>query len=194
MTMNYTIKEVQRYNTKVLRVIVVALLSILSFAATAQDECVDTYYLESETIKEGQQVVYRASAAIVCKEGKQFIVDDKGQAILTAGGRLEFNPGFAILTGGGLSATIENCGGPVPPIDPKGLNVFPNPTDGVVNVKAPYKVVAARILDSNGAVLFEQKDINDFSFTLDISKTKPGVYLLEILSDKASEKVRIIKN
>lgn len=194
--MNYTIKELRGYRIHILRAIVLTLLAILSFEATAQEECVDTFYLESESIKAGQQVVYRASIAIVCTEGKQFIVDDKGQAVLTAGGRLEFNPGFAVLTGGGLSATIEKCGGPIPPKDPVKdlLNVFPNPTDGVLNVKAPYKVTAARILDSNGAVLFVQKDINDFSFTLDISKAKPGVYLLEILSDKTSEKVRIVKN
>jgi hypothetical protein len=194
--MNYTIKEVHGYRTTMLRVIVVALLSMLSIAATAQEACVDTYYLESEIIPAGKQVVYRASNTIVCKEGKQFIVEDKGQAILTAGGRLELNPGFAVLTGGGLSATIENCGGPIPPKDPieDGLNVFPNPTDGVVNVKAPYKVLAVRILDSNGLVLLEKKDINDVSFTLDISKARPGIYLLEVLSSKTSEKVRILKN
>jgi len=193
--MNYTIQEVRGYNAILLRVIVVALFSMLSFVALAQEECVDTYSLESETISAGKQVVYRASKEVVCKEGKLFIVDDKGQATLTAGGRLEFNPGFAVLTGGRLSATIETCGGPIPPKDPEDpFSVFPNPTDGVLNVKATYKVLAARIVDRSGSVVFEQKNINDFSFILDISKVKAGTYILELLSEKTIDKIRIIKN
>lgn len=195
--MNNVLKQINGHNASGLRVIAVIFLSILSFVATAQDECVDTYSLESETISAGKQVNYRASVSVVCKEGKQFIVEDKGQAILTAGGRLEFNPGFSILTGGRLSATIENCGGPIPPTDPKDpvtLTVFPNPTDGELNVKATYRMLAARILDRNGEVLFEQKDINDTSFTIDISKARAGIYILEVISSKTSEKVRIVKN
>jgi type IX secretion system substrate protein len=194
--MNYTTKEAHTDNTKIIRVIVVALLSILSIAATAQD-CVDTYYLESETISAGKQVTYNASNAIICQFDKRFIVEDKGQATLAAGGRIELNPGFAVLTGGGLFASIANCG-QVPPKDPKDPDpttlVFPNPTDGVINVKATYRVSGARVIDRSGLVLAEKTDINETTFSLDISKAKAGVYVLELNASKQTERIRILKN
>lgn len=191
--MNYTTQEVHTHNAKIIGVILAASLLLLSIASKGQD-CVDTYYLESETISAGKQVTYTASEAIICQFDKRFIVEDKGQATLAAGGRIELNPGFAVLTGGALVASIANCN-IVPPKDPdlKTL-VFPNPTDGVLNVKANYRVSAARIVDRSGLVLLEKTDIDDTVFSFDISKTKAGVYVLELTAPKVTERIRILKN
>jgi hypothetical protein len=48
-------------------------------------------------------------------------------------------------------------------------------------------------MDMNGFLQLEKTDINDTSFSLDISQLKPGFYILEIMADKSVETVRIEK-
>lgn len=163
-------------------------LLLVSLRSMAQD-CEEAYYLSSETIAAGQQVVYTSGGAIFCPEGKQFIVEKDGYATLTAGGRIELNAGFEVHAGGGLIALVEGCGAGDPGESP--FSVFPNPTDGELHVESKNKINTIRLMDLNGLTLIEQKEINSTSFVLDLSKVDPGIYILEVIDDKTAEKVRV---
>jgi hypothetical protein len=168
-------------------VIFVFLLPLLS---TAQD-CTATVYLDSQTIKAGD-VVTIGGAVINGQPGKQFVVAQDGRATLQASRRIELNSGFKALTGSRLNAGIQPC-------DPDGNEpepsvVFPNPTDGVINIKASYKMGAVRVTDMSGFVAVIKTDINDVALTLDLSSLKPGFYIVEIIVGKdIIEAIRIEK-
>lgn len=163
-------------------------LLLLSLRSMAQD-CGEVYYLSSETVKAGQQVVYTSGGMILCPEGKQFVVEKDGYATLTAGGRIELYAGFEVRDGGGLTALVEGCGASDPGESP--LNVFPNPTDGELHVESKNKINTIRLMDMNGLTLIEQKEVNSTTFVLDLSKLDPGIYILEVVDDKTAEKVRV---
>jgi hypothetical protein len=171
---------------------IVIFVFLLPLSMAAQD-CKTTAYLETQTIKAGELVTIVAGT-VSGQPGKQFIIEKDGHAVLQAGKRIELNNGFKVLTGGGLFASIVPCDPNDPPPTEEPVAVFPNPTDGIINIKSPYKISALRLLDMSGFLQLEKTDINATSFELDISHVKPGFYILEILADKsATETVRIEK-
>jgi hypothetical protein len=58
---------------------------------------------------------------------------------------------------------------------------------------APENVDMIRLTDISGFAIIEQADINRTDFSLDISKVKPGYYILEIISGKVLETIRVEK-
>jgi hypothetical protein len=170
----------------------IILISLLSLTAAAQD-CNDTAYLESQTIKAGELVTIVAGT-INGQPDKQFVIEKDGHAVLKAGKRIELNAGFKALSGSGLFASIESCDPVVTPPKEEPVAVFPNPTDGIINVEASYIINSLRVTDMSGFLQAEKTDINDTSFSLDISPLKAGFYILEIVAGKSAiEKVRIEK-
>jgi PA domain/Secretion system C-terminal sorting domain len=77
------------------------------------------------------------------------------------------------------------------------VKVYPNPTNGVFNVKINQFVgkVKIQISDLNGRMI---KDINDDNFniekTIDLSGFQSGVYLVKVISDDANFTQKVIKN
>jgi hypothetical protein len=194
--MNTITKEAGSYATNVLswlRGFGVAFLSLLSFQAAAQDYS-DTFYLDAQTIKSGEEVFYMATNAIYAIPGKQFIVESGGYAKLQARNRIELHPGFSVEYKGGFSATIQD---PEPILVDEPVKniftVFPNPTDGLLNISSPENVNTVRLIDMNGLALIEQTDINLTDVTLDVSKAEPGLYILEIRSSLTIERIRVEK-
>lgn len=165
-------------------VISVALL-VLPFASAAQD-----YYLQPEKVSYGAEVLYTASNTLYSVPDAAFIVENGGKAELRAGNRIELNPGFQVLNGGMLVAILE-VAEPAPPGDKESVSVFPNPTDGMINVLSPNVVDAARVLDMNGFSVLEQKEINATEFSMDITFVKQGIYILEIISGKDIQQIRL---
>jgi hypothetical protein len=191
--MNFIIQEDRSGDVaRIMRMSVVAFVFLLPLTMAAQD-CKTTAYLESQTIKAGELITIVAGS-IIGQPGKQVIIEKDGHAVLQAGKRIELNYGFKALTGSGLIASVIPCDpdGTPPTEDP--VSVFPNPTDGILNIKAAYKISAVRLMDMSGFLLLEKTDINDSAFSLDISEVKPGFYILEILADKSvTETIRIQK-
>jgi RAB protein geranylgeranyltransferase component A len=60
-----------------------------------------------------------------------------------------------------------------------GIQLFPNPAKDEVFVQSKYSIDKVRMLSLLGEVLME-KDFADSEIRLDISKLKPGVYIVEI--------------
>jgi Secretion system C-terminal sorting domain len=164
-----------------------AFLSLLSFTISAQD-----IYLESQTIKLGEEVSYTTIVGIYT--GAAFIVESEGYAKLVAGKRIELNPGFKVLDGGRLLAIVLEVN-PVIADEPVTslFAVFPNPTDGMLTITSQQNIDAVRLIDMNGFAVMEQTGINSTDFSMDISTAKPGLYILEIASGKVAEKVRLKK-
>jgi hypothetical protein len=169
--------------------LLIVLLSLLSLTGVAQD-CDDTAYLESQTIKAGELVTIVAGT-INNQPGKQFVIEDQAHAVLQAGKRIELNYGFKALNGSGLIASIVPCDPEVTPPS-RELVVYPNPTDGILNIKAPYIMTGIRLSDMSGFLHVEKREINDTVCSLDISEVKAGIYILEIIADNSEiETVRV---
>jgi hypothetical protein len=172
--------------------LIIALVSLLSLTAAGQD-CNDTAYLESQTIKAGE-IINIVAGTINGQPGKQFVIEKDGRATLKAGKRIELNTGFKALSGSGLTAIVELCDPIITPPADESVDVFPNPTDGVINVKSSYEVSGVRLTDMSGFLQLEKTDINDVAFSLNISSLKAGFYILEIMAGKSvMVKVRIEK-
>ncbi|MEE9439877.1 MAG: T9SS type A sorting domain-containing protein [Saprospiraceae bacterium] len=71
----------------------------------------------------------------------------------------------------------------------KGINVYPNPTFGSVNITG-LEVNNIRLFDTNGELLREFKSTS----TIDISKFPDGGYFLEVVSNNTKVIKKIIKN
>ncbi len=176
------------HSQKNIYVFILAFLSV--FVLKAQD-CNTITYLESQTVKAGD-IVTIGAGTIVNQPGKQFVVENSGNAALQGSKRIELNYGFKALAGSVMKATVVPCDPNEPPADP--VVVYPNPTDGVFTVKASYKIDGLRLTDTSGIVQLEKSDVNDTSISLDISKLKSGYYLLEVIVGKSvMETVRIEK-
>jgi Secretion system C-terminal sorting domain len=169
-------------------------LFLPSLMAVAQGN-VDKLYLQAVAIKSGENVHYTAISTIYIMADKAFVVEDGGHANLKAGNRIELNPGFKVLNGGKLSATIEEVN-PVIAHEPiTSLSaIFPNPTVDKLTIASPQKIDMIRLIDTNGFTVMDQTGIDKADFSMDISTVKPGYYVLEIVSGKMVEKVRIAKN
>ncbi|MGR3812307.1 T9SS type A sorting domain-containing protein [Jiulongibacter sp. NS-SX5] len=73
------------------------------------------------------------------------------------------------------------------------INVFPNPTVDVLNLKVEGESTKVTLVDQdNRTVLVKQLKINGGEATVDISNLKPGVYQMIILTDDAKKVSRKI--
>jgi hypothetical protein len=149
-------------------------------------------YLQPETVENGIEVLYTASNTIYSPPDVAFVVVSGGRAELKAGSRIELHPGFQVQNGGMLSATIETPE-PTDPGDNESVSVYPNPTEGLINVVSPTPVDDARLVDIYGFVVLEQKAIGVNEFTMDLTALKAGIYILEIISGKTNELIRLEK-
>lgn len=173
-----------------IKVSIAVLVFLVPLGLRAQD-CTTTIYLDSRTIKSGEEVTIEAGT-ILNPPGKQFVIDNGGKATFHAAGRIQLEYGFKALPGGVLNASVTPCVPGEPPKDP--AVVFPNPTDGVFTVKAAYTINALRLTDMGGVSQFEMANVNDTSVSVDISKLKPGYYILEIIAGRTvMESIRIEK-
>jgi hypothetical protein len=75
------------------------------------------------------------------------------------------------------------------------LNVYPNPTDGVLNVNAGVSVKSILVYNSN-IQLVQNILLNKINPTIDLSKLQKGVYFIRILTDKqiVDRKVVLLSN
>ena len=65
------------------------------------------------------------------------------------------------------------------------LRVFPNPSDGVVNIEFPTEVSNAQVMlyDATGRVLVTQHLSNTYATKLDVSTLPAGMYTYKVIED-----------
>ncbi len=74
------------------------------------------------------------------------------------------------------------------------MNVFPNPTNGEVNVSMPENMNAdVQIFDAQGKLVAEQLNVTN-NGKLNISNVTPGVYMVRLTAENAVETFRVVKN
>lgn len=71
-----------------------------------------------------------------------------------------------------------------------GLAIYPNPTNGILNIYSPT-VVDISISDVTGKVVYNQKSLSNDN-TLDLSHLNSGVYFAKIKSESAEKNEKII--
>jgi hypothetical protein len=88
--------------------------------------------------------------------------------------------------------TISSVG--LDQMDITDMNVFPNPTNGEVNVSIPESVsVNVSIFDAQGKLVAEQMNVTN-NGKLNISNVTPGVYMVRLTAENAVQTFRVVKN
>ena len=74
------------------------------------------------------------------------------------------------------------------------LKVFPNPSNGIVNVCTESKQVQElQVFDISGKMLL-QKSIGEKEFSIDLSSYNAGTYILRLVTNSGVETSKIVKN
>ncbi len=71
------------------------------------------------------------------------------------------------------------------------VNVFPNPSNGLINVNADAKIKTIKVFNLIGKQIFETKEINNKNALLSLHNTQDGIYLLKIETEKGTVIERI---
>jgi Secretion system C-terminal sorting domain len=72
------------------------------------------------------------------------------------------------------------------------ITVFPNPTNGNVNINSKFNIKSVELYDLQGRIL-ETVLENSSSSTIDISERQKGIYFLKITTDEGSKVEKIMK-
>ncbi|OYU81566.1 MAG: hypothetical protein CFE23_03610 [Flavobacterium sp. BFFFF1] len=70
-----------------------------------------------------------------------------------------------------------------------GIRIYPNPTNGVVNIKADSEVLSVELFDVRGRKLMMKNNVN----ILNISGYNPGIYFVKVNTDQGSRTQKLIK-
>ncbi len=78
------------------------------------------------------------------------------------------------------------------------LNVYPNPTNDVLNISADLASIAnakAQIFDMNGKKVYDNTDLfyNTNTASIDMSNLNTGVYVLKLTTDTVSQSIKVVK-
>jgi hypothetical protein len=74
------------------------------------------------------------------------------------------------------------------------LTVFPNPSEGHFIIRSESALVSRIVVtDLQGRVVLEQDGVFSQQFSIDLSATEKGVYLLEVFTEGKRELVRLVK-
>ncbi len=73
------------------------------------------------------------------------------------------------------------------------VTIFPNPTNGVVTVKADELLDGIRVQDLKGSILMEYGQTNSNSTELDFSTLPAGVYFLQLVKDGQLVTKKVVK-
>lgn len=75
------------------------------------------------------------------------------------------------------------------------INVFPNPTNSVLNIKIPESVtlIALEILSIEGKNLYTKTNLREENILIDIASYKPGIYFLKLFTKDKIIVKKIIK-
>lgn len=71
-----------------------------------------------------------------------------------------------------------------------GLRLYPNPTQGVLNVEGLFSQL--RIFDSFGREIFPQRELTSNGEIVNFISSKPGIYLVNIVTEAGPESFRIL--
>lgn len=91
-----------------------------------------------------------------------------------------------------ITITVTICTG-VDDIAKNELNIFPNPTNNVINVSGLENAQQLTLLDVTGKVVYINSNIATNTVSIDISAASNGLYFLQIKTDSGIESYKIVK-
>jgi hypothetical protein len=75
------------------------------------------------------------------------------------------------------------------------IKLFPNPTDGIINVQnVPSVMENIIVVNVLGETVMELKNLDSQDFTLDLSKLTPGTYYVRFISAKSVTTKMALRN
>lgn len=105
-----------------------------------------------------------------------------------------FNVGYAVGSNGTVLKT--ESGGTLTSANniefSNEFKVFPNPVNGILNIKSDNRINLIRIYDVNGQIIKEYK-LNTIHSEIDLSNLESNIYYLEIQSSEIREIKKIVK-
>jgi hypothetical protein len=66
------------------------------------------------------------------------------------------------------------------------VNIYPNPSNGIVNVAAKGNIQQVRMFDLTGKVVFEQTQLNQSLITFETVSMPAGLYLIHIVTEEGT--------
>ena len=78
-------------------------------------------------------------------------------------------------------------------INDNSVNIYPNPTDGIVHISPLSEATDIAVLDMTGQKVIEQNVNAGTNISLDFSGLSSGVYILRINGDASSLNLKIVK-
>ena len=90
-------------------------------------------------------------------------------------------------------ASCEACVGGLTENDFAQINLYPNPTEGLVSVQSEEIILSLEVMDINGKVVFSHEMFTN-EYALDLSALIKGTYILKIKSEKNSFHKKLILN
>jgi hypothetical protein len=133
-------------------------------------------------------------------------LDNFGNLYLTGlfSGSGDFNPGpgFNSLSASGTQAAfLVKLSGPlITSIQGRelteGISFFPNPVTNLLNLNTNTEIKHGRysVINIDGKIMLENRDISGKDFKIDLSALQPGFYVVEILDEKYKARAKIIKD
>jgi len=94
---------------------------------------------------------------------------------------LDANYSFTVVENRVLVANFDNTNDVVELNDDLNINIYPNPTTGIVYIKGA-KIDFIRIINYSGQVI-KEVDINNDEIKLDLSNEIKGIYIIELISN-----------
>lgn len=76
-----------------------------------------------------------------------------------------------------------------------GLVLFPNPSEGIINVQSLNLVKSVEVIDLNGKSVYQNFNVNGYILEIDLSDHPNGIYLVKVLSsDGKIDSRKIVKH
>ena len=90
-----------------------------------------------------------------------------------------------------ITVTVDGCVGINETID-NDLEMFPNPTDDFVLLKASSTIESVLIYDINGKLIQSNYDINNADYKADLSTFESGIYFMNLVTKVGTVNKKII--
>uniref|UniRef100_UPI0026028FEF T9SS type A sorting domain-containing protein n=1 Tax=Flavobacterium sp. TaxID=239 RepID=UPI0026028FEF len=98
-----------------------------------------------------------------------------------------FDYNFPVATNT-VMTTFDTLGIDNPNLD-NGISIYPNPTNGIVNIKADSDVISVELFDVRGRKLME----NHKSLSIDLVGFDAGIYFVKVFTVNGSAVERLVK-
>lgn len=95
-----------------------------------------------------------------------------------------------------LTVTVADCTGIEDLISSNEITIYPNPTNGLINIQFNDESIIKEIVISNtlGQIVFVQQNLKERNLIIDMSEFNSGVYFIKANTSKGNVLNKIIKN